>query len=157
MLIRTWSQINEPQTSIKYPSCWVFLSEPTTCWWTSYDPPLFLLLRLYFDLIPPLPHPHRLIHRFAGRTVTSGSLVLVTVATKEDGAAQLTVNCEKMLIGTMLVKDVLLALTQWSPLTPTPKYRQRLVTPVAPPLFSCKRRATFLNVKCLFCWGALCF
>ncbi|CAF98388.1 unnamed protein product [Tetraodon nigroviridis] len=50
--------------------------------------------------------------RFAGRTVTSGSLVLVTVATKEEGAAQLTVNCEKMVIGTMLVKDVLLALTQ---------------------------------------------
>ncbi|KAM9854112.1 AP-3 complex subunit beta-2 [Aulostomus maculatus] len=50
--------------------------------------------------------------RFAGRTVTSGSLVLVTVATKEEGAAQLTVNCEKMVIGTMLVKDILLALTQ---------------------------------------------
>ncbi|XP_077939306.1 AP-3 complex subunit beta-2 isoform X15 [Gasterosteus aculeatus] len=50
--------------------------------------------------------------RFAGRTVTSGSLVLATVATKEGGAAQLTVNCEKMVIGTMLVKDVLLALTQ---------------------------------------------
>ncbi|CAL8356926.1 unnamed protein product [Lota lota] len=50
--------------------------------------------------------------RFAGRTVTSGSLVLVTVATKEDGPSQLTVNCEKMVIGTMLVKDILLALTQ---------------------------------------------
>ncbi|XP_047245130.1 AP-3 complex subunit beta-2 isoform X10 [Girardinichthys multiradiatus] len=50
--------------------------------------------------------------RFAGRTVTSGSLVLVTVATREEGAAQLTVNCEKMVIGTMLVKDILLALTQ---------------------------------------------
>ncbi|CAN9498914.1 unnamed protein product [Ophioblennius macclurei] len=50
--------------------------------------------------------------RFAGRTVTSGSLVLVTVATGEDGSAQLTVNCEKMVIGTMLVKDILLALTQ---------------------------------------------
>ncbi|XP_034391836.1 AP-3 complex subunit beta-2 isoform X4 [Cyclopterus lumpus] len=50
--------------------------------------------------------------RFAGRTVTSGSLVLATVATKEEAAAQLTVNCEKMVIGTMLVKDVLLALTQ---------------------------------------------
>uniref|UniRef100_A0A3B4VQ30 AP-3 complex subunit beta n=1 Tax=Seriola dumerili TaxID=41447 RepID=A0A3B4VQ30_SERDU len=49
---------------------------------------------------------------FAGRTVTSGSLVLVTVANKEEGAAQLTVNCEKMVIGTMLVKDILLALTQ---------------------------------------------
>ncbi|XP_063335286.1 AP-3 complex subunit beta-2 isoform X11 [Pelmatolapia mariae] len=50
--------------------------------------------------------------RFAGRTVTSASLVLVTVATKEEGAAQLTVNCEKMVIGTMLVKDILQALTQ---------------------------------------------
>uniref|UniRef100_A0A671WPU1 AP-3 complex subunit beta n=1 Tax=Sparus aurata TaxID=8175 RepID=A0A671WPU1_SPAAU len=49
---------------------------------------------------------------FAGRTVSSSSLVLVTVATKEEGAAQLTVNCEKMVIGTMLVKDILLALTQ---------------------------------------------
>ncbi|XP_041852821.1 AP-3 complex subunit beta-2 isoform X2 [Melanotaenia boesemani] len=61
---------------------------------------------------PPVPPPDHPIHRFAGRTVTSGSLVLVTVATKEEGAAQLTVNCEKMVIGTMLVKDILLALTQ---------------------------------------------
>ncbi|XP_030633391.1 AP-3 complex subunit beta-2 isoform X2 [Chanos chanos] len=50
--------------------------------------------------------------RFAGKTVTSGSLVLVTVVTKEERAAQLTVNCEKMVIGTMLVKDILQALTQ---------------------------------------------
>ncbi|KAM6970147.1 AP-3 complex subunit beta-2 [Aplochiton taeniatus] len=50
--------------------------------------------------------------RFAGKTVTTGSLVLVTVVTKEGGAAQLTVNCEKMVIGTMLVKDILQALTQ---------------------------------------------
>ncbi|XP_072767970.1 AP-3 complex subunit beta-2 isoform X12 [Nerophis lumbriciformis] len=64
---------------------------------------------------PPLPPPPPLLlpaHRFAGKTVTSGSLVLVTVATKEEGGAQLTVNCEKMVIGTMLVKDILLALTQ---------------------------------------------
>uniref|UniRef100_A0A8C9WGJ3 AP-3 complex subunit beta n=1 Tax=Scleropages formosus TaxID=113540 RepID=A0A8C9WGJ3_SCLFO len=50
--------------------------------------------------------------RFAGKTVTSGSLVLVTVVTKEERAAQVTVNCEKMLIGTMLVKDILQALSQ---------------------------------------------
>ncbi|XP_061679552.1 AP-3 complex subunit beta-2 isoform X5 [Syngnathoides biaculeatus] len=55
----------------------------------------------------PLP-----VHRFAGRTVSGGGLVLVTVATKEDGAAQLTLNCDKMVIGTMLVKDVMLALAQ---------------------------------------------
>ncbi|XP_036390979.1 AP-3 complex subunit beta-2 isoform X2 [Megalops cyprinoides] len=50
--------------------------------------------------------------RFAGKTVTSGSLVLVTVVSKEGRAAQLTVNCEKMVIGTMLVKDILQALSQ---------------------------------------------
>ncbi|XP_068168886.1 AP-3 complex subunit beta-2 isoform X3 [Antennarius striatus] len=61
---------------------------------------------------PPVPPPRHPVHRFAGRTVTSSSLVLVTVATKDEGAAQLTINCEKMVIGTMLVKDILLALTQ---------------------------------------------
>ncbi|XP_034091980.1 AP-3 complex subunit beta-2 isoform X1 [Gymnodraco acuticeps] len=61
---------------------------------------------------PPLPPPLPPVHRFGGRTVTSGSLVLATVSSREDGAAQLTVNCEKMVIGTMLVKDILLALTQ---------------------------------------------
>ncbi|XP_077567333.1 AP-3 complex subunit beta-2 isoform X4 [Stigmatopora nigra] len=50
--------------------------------------------------------------RFAGRTASGGSLVLVSVTTKDDGSAHLTLNCDKMLIGTMLVKDVLLALTQ---------------------------------------------
>ncbi|XP_072292140.1 AP-3 complex subunit beta-2 isoform X9 [Eucyclogobius newberryi] len=50
--------------------------------------------------------------RFAARTVTGNSLVLVTVATRAEGAAQLTVNCDKMLIGTMLVKEILQALTQ---------------------------------------------
>ncbi|XP_072528489.1 AP-3 complex subunit beta-2 isoform X3 [Salminus brasiliensis] len=51
-------------------------------------------------------------NRFAGKTVSSGSLVLVTVARKEGAGVQLTVNCEKMVIGTMLVKDILQALTQ---------------------------------------------
>ncbi|KAG9331277.1 hypothetical protein JZ751_019544 [Albula glossodonta] len=53
-----------------------------------------------------------LVIRFAGRTVSSGSLVLVTVSLQNDHTAQLTVNCEKMVIGTMLVKDVLQALSQ---------------------------------------------
>ncbi|XP_067829468.1 AP-3 complex subunit beta-2 isoform X2 [Heptranchias perlo] len=51
-------------------------------------------------------------YRFAAQTVSGGALVLVTVVTKESGAAQLTVNCEKMVIGTMMVKDIMLALTQ---------------------------------------------
>ncbi|XP_055078232.1 AP-3 complex subunit beta-2 isoform X2 [Periophthalmus magnuspinnatus] len=61
---------------------------------------------------PPVPPPEFPVHRFAARTVTSNSLVLVTVATKPEGAAQLTVNCDKMLIGTMLVKEILQGLTQ---------------------------------------------
>lgn len=96
------------------------------------------------DLSPPVPPPDYPVHRFAGRTVTSGSLVLVTVATKEEGAAQLTVNCEKMVIGTMLVKDILQALTQWREpalqlwtppppvLQPSLTYHLRLVSVASP-------------------------
>ncbi|KAK7798868.1 hypothetical protein U0070_014245 [Myodes glareolus] len=51
-------------------------------------------------------------YRFAGRTLTSGSLVLLTLHARPAGPAQLTVNSEKMVIGTMLVKDVIQALTQ---------------------------------------------
>ncbi|KAJ7998317.1 hypothetical protein DPEC_G00221440 [Dallia pectoralis] len=61
---------------------------------------------------PPVPIPPFPVHRFAGRTVTSGSLVLVSVVTKDNGGARVTVNCEKMVIGTMLVKDILQTLTQ---------------------------------------------
>ncbi|KAL4613426.1 AP-3 complex subunit beta-2-like isoform X1 [Arapaima gigas] len=61
---------------------------------------------------PPLPRSRLPVSRFAGKTVSSGSLVLITVVTKEDWAAQVTVNCEKMLIGTLLVKDILQALSQ---------------------------------------------
>ncbi|XP_050568948.1 AP-3 complex subunit beta-2 isoform X7 [Cygnus atratus] len=51
-------------------------------------------------------------YRFAAKTVTSGSLVLVTLERREGAAAQLTVNSEKMVIGTMLVKDIVQALAQ---------------------------------------------
>ncbi|XP_036432456.1 LOW QUALITY PROTEIN: AP-3 complex subunit beta-2 [Colossoma macropomum] len=62
---------------------------------------------------PPVPPPPSSpVSRFAGKTVSSGSLVLVTVTRKEGAGALLTVNCEKMVIGTMLVKDILQALTQ---------------------------------------------
>ncbi|XP_059496050.1 AP-3 complex subunit beta-2 isoform X2 [Stegostoma tigrinum] len=51
-------------------------------------------------------------YRFAARTISGGALVLVTLVAKEDGAAQLTINCEKMVIGTMMVKDIMQAMTQ---------------------------------------------
>ncbi|NWU65300.1 AP3B2 protein, partial [Pterocles burchelli] len=50
--------------------------------------------------------------RFAAKTVTSGSLVLITLERREGAVAQLTVNSEKMVIGTMLVKDIVQALAQ---------------------------------------------
>lgn len=56
--------------------------------------------------------PCLLAGRFAAKTVTSGSLVLVTLERREGAAAQLTVNSEKMVIGTMLVKDIVQALAQ---------------------------------------------
>ncbi|NXG45142.1 AP3B2 protein, partial [Psilopogon haemacephalus] len=50
--------------------------------------------------------------RFAAKTMTSGSLVLITLERWEGTTAQLTVNSEKMVIGTMLVKDIIQALSQ---------------------------------------------
>ncbi|NXI79605.1 AP3B2 protein, partial [Rhipidura dahli] len=49
-------------------------------------------------------------YRFAAKTVTSGSLVLITLERREGSMAQLTINSEKMVIGTMLVKDIIQAL-----------------------------------------------
>ncbi|XP_050824824.1 AP-3 complex subunit beta-2 isoform X5 [Gopherus flavomarginatus] len=51
-------------------------------------------------------------YRFAAKTVTSGSLILITLERKEGARAHLTVNSEKMVIGTMLVQDVSQALAQ---------------------------------------------
>lgn len=44
--------------------------------------------------------------------MTSGSLVLITLERQEGSTAQLTINSEKMVIGTMLVKDIIQALAQ---------------------------------------------
>ncbi|XP_078237234.1 AP-3 complex subunit beta-2 isoform X4 [Pogona vitticeps] len=51
-------------------------------------------------------------YRFAAKTVSSGSLILITLEKKTGTVAQLTINSEKMLIGTMLVKDIIHSLTQ---------------------------------------------
>ncbi|XP_066491010.1 AP-3 complex subunit beta-2 isoform X5 [Tiliqua scincoides] len=51
-------------------------------------------------------------YRFAAKTVSSGSLILITLEKKAGTMAQLTINSEKMLIGTMLVKDIIHSLTQ---------------------------------------------
>lgn len=45
------------------------------------------------------------IYRFASKTVSSGADTLVSVRLV-DNRAYLTVNCEKMVIGSMLLKDI---------------------------------------------------
>uniref|UniRef100_A0A670JSE4 AP-3 complex subunit beta n=1 Tax=Podarcis muralis TaxID=64176 RepID=A0A670JSE4_PODMU len=51
-------------------------------------------------------------YRFAAKTVSSGSLILIMLEKKAGSVAQLTINSEKMLISTMLVKDIIHSLTQ---------------------------------------------
>lgn len=51
-------------------------------------------------------------HRFAGRTVSSGALVLVSLELKESSAALLTINTEKSVMASMLLRDLKQALAQ---------------------------------------------
>ncbi|XP_044139270.1 AP-3 complex subunit beta-2 isoform X1 [Bufo gargarizans] len=51
-------------------------------------------------------------YRFAAKTVSSGTLVLVTLTLKDASSALLTINSEKMVIATMLAKDIVQALAQ---------------------------------------------
>ncbi|XP_038072193.1 AP-3 complex subunit beta-2-like isoform X2 [Patiria miniata] len=51
--------------------------------------------------IVPASDPEHLTYRFAAKTLSTGSLVLLTV-----GKGKITTNCEKMVIGSMLVKDI---------------------------------------------------
>ncbi|NXD25473.1 AP3B1 protein, partial [Spelaeornis formosus] len=46
------------------------------------------------------------IHRFAAKTVHSGSLMLVTVELKESSTAQLIINTEKTVIGSVLLREL---------------------------------------------------
>lgn len=50
--------------------------------------------------------------RFAAKTVHSGSLVLVTVELKESSTAQLIINTEKTVIGSVLLRELKPVLSQ---------------------------------------------
>ncbi|KAM6105979.1 AP-3 complex subunit beta-1 isoform 1-T1 [Pterocles gutturalis] len=52
------------------------------------------------------------IHRFAAKTVHSGSLMLVTVELKESTTAQLIINTEKTVIGSVLLRELKPVLSQ---------------------------------------------
>jgi AP-3 complex subunit beta len=45
------------------------------------------------------------VYRFAAKTMSEGVLVLVSVSVQGE-SANIVVNCEKMVIGTMLLKDL---------------------------------------------------
>ncbi|XP_020509660.2 AP-3 complex subunit beta-1 isoform X1 [Labrus bergylta] len=51
-------------------------------------------------------------HRFAGRTVSSGALVLVSLELKESSTALLTINTDKSVMASMLLRDLKQALAQ---------------------------------------------
>ena len=50
--------------------------------------------------------------RFAGKTVHGGVILLITVTSSDTGAGSLCVNCEKMVIGSMIFKQLKEALTK---------------------------------------------
>ncbi|XP_071757812.1 AP-3 complex subunit beta-1 [Centroberyx gerrardi] len=51
-------------------------------------------------------------HRFAGRTVSSGALVLVSLELRESSTALLTINTDKSVMASMLLRDFKQALAQ---------------------------------------------
>uniref|UniRef100_A0A4W5K3Q0 AP-3 complex subunit beta n=1 Tax=Hucho hucho TaxID=62062 RepID=A0A4W5K3Q0_9TELE len=64
-------------------------------------------------------HNHYLTHlvspvpcRFAGKTASSGAVVLVTVELRESSTALITINTEKSVMGSMLLRDLKQALAQ---------------------------------------------
>jgi AP-3 complex subunit beta len=52
------------------------------------------------------------VYRFAGKTVSAGCDVLITVKFLETSKAQVIVNCDKLVIGSMLLKDVKVSLSK---------------------------------------------
>ncbi|KAF3849277.1 hypothetical protein F7725_015774 [Dissostichus mawsoni] len=59
-----------------------------------------------------VPSSQNSVHRFAGRTVSSGALVLVCLELKESSTALLTINTEKSVMASMLLRDLKQPLVQ---------------------------------------------
>uniref|UniRef100_H2Z3B1 AP-3 complex subunit beta n=1 Tax=Ciona savignyi TaxID=51511 RepID=H2Z3B1_CIOSA len=58
-----------------------------------------------------VPSTQSNIHRYAGKTAHGGSVLLLSIDLSESGEAKLIVNCDKMVIGSMVFKQVKEALT----------------------------------------------
>ena len=53
-----------------------------------------------------VPSTEEKIFRFAAKTLSAGAIVLVSVSTGHGRSVKVTVNCEKIVIGSMLTKDI---------------------------------------------------
>lgn len=56
--------------------------------------------------VVPASDPSQKVHRFAGRTISTESMVLISITSNDGSKSKITVNCEKMVIGSMLTKDI---------------------------------------------------
>lgn len=59
-----------------------------------------------------VPSSESNLHRFAGRSVSSGALVLVLLELKDSSSTLLTINTEKSVMASMLLRDLKRALSQ---------------------------------------------
>lgn len=59
--------------------------------------------------VAPIPSSEASVYQFAGQTLSSKSLVLITVIVQDD--LQITVNCDKMVVGSILLNDIKSALS----------------------------------------------
>lgn len=53
-----------------------------------------------------VPSSDSQIYYFAGKTLATQTLLLITVENQNSESAKVTVNCEKMVIGSMMTKDI---------------------------------------------------
>ncbi|XP_057350070.1 AP-3 complex subunit beta-1 isoform X2 [Manis pentadactyla] len=73
----------------------------------NFSPSVILQKVVSVANIGVVPSGQDNIHRFAAKTVHSGSLMLVTVELKEEGStAQLIINTEKTVIGSVLLQEL---------------------------------------------------
>ncbi|XP_012871274.1 PREDICTED: AP-3 complex subunit beta-1 [Dipodomys ordii] len=78
----------------------------------NFTPSMILQKVVNVANVGPVPSGQDNIHRFAAKTVHSGSLMLVTVELKEGSTAQLIINTEKTVIGSVLLRELKPVLSQ---------------------------------------------
>lgn len=78
----------------------------------NFTPSMILQKVVNVANLGAVPSSQDNVHRFAARTVHSGSLMLVTVELKEGSTAQLIINTEKTVIGSVLLRELKPVLSQ---------------------------------------------